>query len=248
MPNCSTAKLFQTIPKFHNIYIDNCENKTKTYFRREYTTMSTFQVDLSNSQQGQLDIDPTTGAPFATSKQRTVYIMGPNRVNRELKDGDTFVDSNYYKRFCYPQVPLDQAILTCTVDDGTVWSPVADENVFPVVWNPGTVTAGTITSGSTYTTGASNAPTGLSNYLNILATYGGPATFVQLVNSDSSHDCQVRLNGSTSAVITLHHATTQVFNSNELPITKLEFDNSTSGASSVVGVQVTLGIKSVANS
>ena len=39
--------------------------------------MSVFRVNLNNGDQGKLDIDPTAGTQFSTSKQRTVYVMGP---------------------------------------------------------------------------------------------------------------------------------------------------------------------------
>jgi hypothetical protein len=39
----------------------------------------------------------TAGQAHGSSYQRTIYVMGPNKVNRKLKDGDTFTDSNYWK-------------------------------------------------------------------------------------------------------------------------------------------------------
>jgi hypothetical protein len=68
--------------------------------------MSVFRVKLQNVDQGKLDINPVTSAAFTTSKQRTIYAMGPKKVNRKLADGDTFTDCNYWKRFAYPQVSL----------------------------------------------------------------------------------------------------------------------------------------------
>ena len=53
--------------------------------------MSVFRVNLNNADQGKLDIDPTAGTQFSTSKQRTVYVMGPGRINRKLVDGTTLV-------------------------------------------------------------------------------------------------------------------------------------------------------------
>src|SRR4051812_36978284 len=92
--------------------------------------MSVFKVQLNNTQQGRLDVNMTTGVQNATSIQRTVYIMGPGKTNRPLKDGDTFTDCNYYKRYCYPQVSLDKAILTLVTDDGSIYSDVSQENTF----------------------------------------------------------------------------------------------------------------------
>lgn len=202
--------------------------------------MSVFRVSLNNTNQGRLDIDPSTGVPFTTSVQRSVYVMGPHKTNRLLKDGDTFTDSNYWKRFAYPQVSLDQAIVTVVTDDGSVFSDVETENTYPVTWLPGAAETGVITGGEAYD------DTNMS--LDILSTYGGPATFVQLQNVDSSHDITVRLNGSTDAVFTLRRSTTQVFNEGDLSITKIEFDNSASGAGTVNAVDVILGVRSVSNS
>jgi hypothetical protein len=47
--------------------------------------MSVFKVKLNNSRQGLLDV---------YENQRSAYIMGPNRVNRKLKDGEVFTDCN----------------------------------------------------------------------------------------------------------------------------------------------------------
>jgi hypothetical protein len=155
-----------------------------------------------------------------------------------LADGDTFTDSNYFKRFCYPQVSLEDAILEVVDDDGSVYSDVPAENTFPVVWLPGT--SGVLAAGDTYD------DTNMA--LDIAETYGGYATFVQISNYDSNDDCRVRLNGSTSAVLTVQNASTQVFDSGDIAITSIEFDNSASGASTVNSVQVILGVKSVSNS
>jgi hypothetical protein len=61
--------------------------------------MSVFRVNLNNSVQGTLDLNPATTAEFVTSVQRTVYVTGPNKIYRKLADGDTFTDCNYWKKF-----------------------------------------------------------------------------------------------------------------------------------------------------
>ena len=200
--------------------------------------MSTFRVKLNNTSQGLLDIDPSTGVQASTSKQRTVFIAGPRKTQRLLKDGDTFTDANYYKRFCYPQVSYELAILEVVSDDGTVWSDVESENTYPVVWLPGAAGTGVVGIGETYT------DTNMS--LDILTTYGAPARFCQLQNTDTSDAIKVRLNGT--AVMTLDKASSQIFDQGDMSITKIEFDNSFSGAAQVNAVEVILGIKSVSNS
>lgn len=202
--------------------------------------MSTFTVNLSNANQGRLDIDPTTGVPFTTSKQRTIMVTGPNRIQRQLKDGDTFTDNNYWKRFAYPQVPLDQAFIEVTSDDGSVYSDIATENTFPVVWKPGV--NGTLTNGLTYTDD--------NMALDIVSTYGGPATFVQISNNDTTDAdaAKVRLNGLATAIMSVPAGSVQIFNAGDLQVTKIEFDNSTSGTGGIGPIEVLISVRSVSNS
>jgi hypothetical protein len=200
--------------------------------------MSVFRVKLSNPKQGLLDKNPVTGLPFATSLQRTIFVTGPKKIQRRLADGETFTDCNYWKRFAYPQVALEDAFIEVVTDDGSVYSDDNSENTYPVVWKPGV--AGTIAGGT--------ASTGTNMSLDIVATYGGPAMFVQLKNTDGSHAIKVKLNGSSSAVITLEANSTQIFNSGDLVINKLEFDNSFSGAGTVATIEVLMSVKSVINS
>lgn len=199
--------------------------------------MSVFRVKLNNTQQGLLDIDPRTNAPFTTSIQRQMYVAGPKGIRRQLVDGETFTDSNYWKQFAYPTLPLDQAFIEVVTDDGSVYSDVAEENVYPVVWLPGT--DGVIAADDTYDDDNMS--------LDIVDTYGAPAMFVQMQNSDSA-GVLVKLNDNDDAVFTLEGNSTQIFNKGDLVITKIAFDNSSSGAGEVSAVEVILSIKSASNS
>jgi len=203
--------------------------------------MSVFRVKLNNMNQGQLDMNPATGAQFTTSIQRSIFVMGPGKSQRLLKDGDTFTDSNYWKRFSYPNVPLSEAFIEVVTDDGSVYND-ADGNGgnYPVTWLPGAAADGIIVAGDTYD------DTNMA--LDVVATYGGAAAFVLIENTDNANPVKVRLNGSTSAILTVAEASTKVFDNGDLVISKIEFDNSASGASSVNKVQVILGIRSVNNS
>lgn len=192
--------------------------------------MSVFRVKLNNPAQGRLDINPTTGAQMTTSIQRTIYVAGPKRTYRKLADGETFTDSNYWKRFAYPQVSLADAFIEVVTDDGSVYSDVESENTFPVVYNLD------LTHGTSYT----------DNVADILGDYNSSANFVQITNQ-SNTACKVKLNGSASAIFDLAGGDTQVFNNGDLQITKLEFANTTSGGSDVT-VQVIASLKSVLNS
>ena len=199
--------------------------------------MSVFRVKLNNAAQGLMDVDGD-GLQRSTSYQRTVYVTGPNKVNRMLKDGDTFTDSNYWKRFAYPQVSLADAFIEVVTDDGSTWSDVVEENTYPVVWLPGD--NGIIPATETYTDD--------NMELDIVTDYGSPAVFASIQNSDSSDSVKIRLNGSSTAIFTLEAGQTQVFDKGNLTISKIGVDNSHSGASQVDKVEVVLGIRSVSTS
>jgi len=184
--------------------------------------MSVFKVKLQQGAQGALDKNPATmsygaiagqglGTPFVTSLQRQVYVMGPNRINRLLKDGDTFTDCNYWKQFAYPQTTLEKAFIEVLTDDGSVYG-VAGGDTTPVVY------AGSLTYGS---------------YVDIdfVTTDGGPATFCQIENLETTgqadHTLLVTLNGA--ATFSLLPGTSQIFNSGDLAVTTLLIANTTSG-------------------
>ena len=203
--------------------------------------MSVFRVKLQHTgHQGQMDLDPSTstavsagqglGSPMSPSIQRTIYVAGPGRTYRKLMDGDTFTDCNYWKRFAYPQVSADAAFIEVVTDDGSVYSDVASENTFPKVYDL------IIAAGTDFE----------DNVVDILGDTGGHAVFVQISNQGSAA-VRVRINGTADAVFDLGSSETQVFNSGDLSVTKLEFINSVSGGSDA-DVQVLLSVKSVCNS
>lgn len=193
--------------------------------------MSVFRVKLQHTDnQGQLDLHPTSNEPFTSSYQRTIYVAGPNRTYRKLADGQTFTDCNYWKRFAYPQTTRDQAFIEVVTDDGSVWSDVSSENTYPKVYDL------LIDAGTNFT----------DNVVDIIGDTGGHAVFAQIANQ-SATAVRVRVNGATDAVFDLGGSETQVFNSGDLSITKLEFLNAVSGGSDA-DVQVLLSIKSVCNS
>lgn len=195
--------------------------------------MSVFQVTLNNSAQGMLDIDPTTSRPYAEmqpSIQRTIYVAGPNRIWRKLKDGDIFTDCNYWKQFAYPNASYADAFITVLSDDGSIYSDVAGENVYPTVYTL------TVMNGSSYA----------SNIVDIFGDTGGYAVFVQITNQNST-PVKVRLNGSANAIFDLAGNETQVFNYGDLNVTKLEFANTASGGSDTT-IQVIVSVKSICKS
>jgi hypothetical protein len=181
--------------------------------------MSVFRVRLSNSRQGLLDVH---------DNQRSAYITGPNRINRKLKDGETFVDCNYWKRFAYPQVPLEEAFIEVVEDDGTVYSDQVQDNTYPKVYN---ITAA---AGSSFG----------DNRADIEGESGSFALFAQITNR-GDEAVRVRINGLDSAVIDLPGGSTQVFNVGEMTIALVEVENP-SGKS--VEVQMVVSIRVAATS
>ena len=185
--------------------------------------MSVFQVNLNNTGQGLLDQVHQT-----TSVQRTIYAMGPGGVSRKLTDGETFTDCNYWKRFAYPQVSLEDAIVDVVTDDGSVYSDLAVENTFPKVYDV------TVDSGSTYTLA--------TNIVDILGDTGGHAVFAQITNTAGSGDIKVKLNGLADSVFDLGFGATQVLNAGELSITLIEFADNGSAEQEI---QIVLSVRSL---
>lgn len=174
--------------------------------------MSVFRVKLNNIRQGLLDIDPTTnssstygqvGSSFAVSKQRQIWVAGPNRKYRLLKDGEQFTDSNYWKQFAYPQKPLEEAFIEVVTDDGSVYSSVPEENTFT---KGATVTLSTAFSGTV---------------IDFVTTYGAPARFLSVQNLDGSIAITGELNGDTNITFTLAAGETFMFNHGDLNVTML---------------------------
>jgi hypothetical protein len=206
--------------------------------------MSLFQVQLQNLVQGRLDMDPSShplasgttaqpalygalGSPFATSKQRQIYVAGPRRTYRLLKDGDTFTDCNYWKQFDVAYgCDASKAFIHTITDDGSVWSDVQDENTFGV--------------GATVALTTNLADT----VIDFVTTYGQPARFLQVQNLDASIKITGELNGDTNLTFTLAGGATQVFNVGDLAITKLRLK----AASGTPSANYLAAVKSVAKS
>lgn len=196
--------------------------------------MSVFKVKLNQGDQGNLDINPATGLEFTTSVQRTMFVAGPNGKLREIADGVTFTDCNYWKRFAVPAVSSDAAFIEVLTDDGSVYSDIASENTYPVV------TTVTVHADEVFA----------DNVIDIAGDTGSFATFVQMTNTGNSStgDLLVKLNGSSSAIMQLGGGTTQVFNAGDLAITQLAFQPVGTGFSGPSNVEVVYSVQSVCNS
>jgi len=66
---------------------------------------------------------------------------------------------------------------------------------------------------------------------------GRVARFVQISTKENA-EIRVRLNGSNDAIFTVEGNSTQIFNRGDLKISKLAFDNTASGGSPSVDVEV----------
>lgn len=175
--------------------------------------MSEFKVKLNNSKQGTMDVNPATQSQFSTSVQRTIFVQGPHRIYRKLFDGQTFIDSNYWKKFAFPQMEQEQAFIEVLEDDGSVYSENPAENNFPSVYNL------TVSPGTSFA----------DNIVDIAGDTESFSNFAQISNLGSNR-INIRLNGMDTAILTLGASETQVFNSTDLLITKLEFTNDVVGA------------------
>jgi len=98
-------------------------------------------------------------------------------------------------------------------DDGSVYSDVPEENTFGV----GRSFTGGDSLGTSYTDDST---------VDFITTYGAPARFLQVQNTDSSNDVTCELNGDANLIFTLGSGETQVFNSNDLAITKIKLKGS----------------------
>jgi hypothetical protein len=197
--------------------------------------MSVFQVKLNNNSQGRLDLDPSTntsetygalGTPFSTSKQRSIYVAGPNRSYRKLNDGDTFTDCNYWKRFTSEVMGAEHSFIEVVTDDGSIYSDVAEENTFSV--------------GATEVLSTSFADT----VVDFVTDHGGPAKFLMVQNLDASIKITGELNGDTNITFLIGAGETMMFNQGDMVITMLRLK----GASGTPSASYIASIKSVCNS
>ena len=208
--------------------------------------MSVFKVKLTSLKQGLLDLDPSThplaagtgnapatygvlGDPFGDdfaasgpdSIQRQMFVAGPNRSYRLLKDGETFTDCNYWKRFAFPQTSQEFAFIDVLTDDGSVYSDVPSENVFAV--------------GSTEVLDDTLDNT----VIDFVTTHGGAARFLQVQNLDTTAVVTGQLNADVNITFTLNGGETQIFNNGDLSITllKLAADAGTPSASWIASIR-----------
>jgi hypothetical protein len=192
--------------------------------------MSVFQVKLKSAAEGQLDTQVDAGG---NSLQRQAYIMGPKRINRLMVDGEQFSDCNYYKQFCTYNATSNPegcdaaaAILLLVSDDGAPYSSVPSEQTF--AWS--TVAGGVDAGDAVFAT------------IKDFATDFGSYAVSAIISNISNVAATIRINGT--AEFSLASLATQVFNTGDLVISKIEAK--VTGAAKKITVFA--GVKSVSNS
>jgi hypothetical protein len=179
--------------------------------------MSVFRVRLNNNVQGNLDLNSATdnseaygvvGSQFSTSKQRQIYVAGPNRSYRLLSDGDQFTDCNYWKRFTAEAIGPELAFIEIVSDDGSIYSDVPAENTFSV--------GETLELTTNYS----------DNVIDFVETHGGPARFLMVQNLDEEVSISGELNGNTNINFMVGAGETMMFNQGDMVITSLRLKSS----------------------
>lgn len=179
--------------------------------------MSVFRVKLNNTVQGQLDVDPN-----GVSLQRQVVVSGPNRTYRLLRDGETFTDCNYFKRYAFPQMDLETSFLEVVEDDGSLYVD-GEVSSYLRVYDL------SVADGSDFD----------ENVADVLGDTGSHAVFT-MISNNGTEDLKVKLNGSVNSVFDLAAGSTQVYNAGDLNVTKIEIANTDGEAANEVQIQVSV--------
>lgn len=190
--------------------------------------MSTFRVVMNQgtgrSAGGYLDTAETSDG---YSVQRTMYAMGPHKINRKLSDGETFTDCNYWKRFAYPTLPFNEAFIEVVTDDGAPYVD-GEESLFIRTYTY------TLPGGSGFSTAG--------NTFDIVGDNGGPAAWAIIT---STANTAVRINSLTTSDFVVEANTSQTFNRGDLLINTIQVAKSSSGSATV---EIQVGVLSVCNS
>jgi len=208
--------------------------------------MSVFQVKLNQTNLFQGN-QPSSQARFldqslisGSSIQRSFYAMGPNKTSRKLADGATFVDVNYWKRFAFPTLPVDQAFIVVISDDGSPWYEDSINNSFDKIYTP-TIndnTQGENPSGSHYSS---------SNFIDVIGDNGSPAISAMFYLTGSGTYPTFYFNGLTPGVV-IPLNTSLFLDVGEFPITNIAIDNTQTFHAALNSVEIILIISNVARS
>ena len=179
--------------------------------------MSTFQVMLAK-----LDRTTTSADAFG---QQSVSLEPPQGGVKTFKDREVFEGSNYWKKYCFPI--MQNPFLAIIEDDGTIYSEDDSENNQPFI-----VTK-KVAAGSSYDDEG--------NEIDLMKEQGTFATFVLIRNKNASQEVNVKINGSKNAILELDGNDEISFDKGDIPISKLNFDNS--DGKEEVKLQIIFGLK-----
>jgi hypothetical protein len=216
--------------------------------------MSIFQVRLNQSAQlgSGYVTDPafksyvtsyTAPATGGGTQQRSMEVNGPNLTRRRLYDGQTFTSTNYWKRFASTaqggMLAQADTFIYVVSDDG---SPYSDKdkaiNKMAVVTK---FTGSTTTAPYLYPAIATGQIQGAANsasqtncgYIDFQGTFGGVATYVQIM-ADQAIRLSINSPAGQGAIMDVVGASTasagssnfgyavQIFDNYDLPISNLQ--------------------------
>ena len=132
---------------------------------------------------------------------------------RELHDGDTFTDSNYYKIYT-PEFMGTEAFLDLVTDDGSVYIKESQETIIPRSY------ALDVDADSVYA----------DNVVDIYADNLGFAVYCQITVVGEGTAPTFKFNGLSNALLSIPCGVTQTFDKNEIQFSKIEIDNSQDGS------------------
>ena len=182
--------------------------------------MSIFQVTLAK-------VVPGTTSAEAFGQQSVNLPMPKGQGEKIFKDREVFEGSNYWKKYCVPSMSQEDAFLVIIEDDGTIYSEDDSENNQPFI-----VTK-KVAAGSSYDDEG--------NEVDLMKEQGTFATFVLIRNKNSSQEVNVKINGSKNAILELDGNDEISFDKGDIPISKLNFDNS--DGKEEVKLQIIFGLK-----
>ena len=170
---------------------------------------------------------PGTTSAEAFGQQSVNLPMPQGQGEKIFKDREVFEGSNYWKKYCVPSMSQEDAFLVIIEDDGTIYSEDDSENNQPFI-----VTK-KVAAGSSYDDEG--------NEVDLMKEQGTFATFVLIRNKNSSQEVNVKINGSKNAILELDGNDEISFDKGDIPISKLNFDNS--DGEEEVKLQIIFGLK-----
>lgn len=143
---------------------------------------------------------------FKNLTRSDLWLDAPDGQKIKIGSEAQFEGSNYYKRYTSEVLPADEAFLAILVDDGAPWSSSDVPNLLKA-WEI-SVEPGDTFADHVY-------PFSEDDYL------GANAEFVQIMVDDQP--VEVRINNNPDSIFRMDADSEQVFNREELVVSKIEF-------------------------